>query len=113
MISNDPITGQGSNTAAKAAAHYLQAILANGDKPFDEEWMTATFASFWAAHGQAVTLWTNGMLQPLPPHAQQILGAASANQTVARRFAHGFEDPNDLLTWFADPQAAETYLKTA
>jgi 2-polyprenyl-6-methoxyphenol hydroxylase-like FAD-dependent oxidoreductase len=112
VISNDPITGQGSNTAAKAAQHYLRAIVANGAEPFGAEWMTATFESFWQAHGRAVTLWTNGMLRPLPPHAQRILGAASANQLVARRFAHGFEDPNDLLTWFADPQSADTYLRS-
>ncbi|BBH70496.1 alanine-phosphoribitol ligase [Actinoplanes sp. OR16] len=112
VIANDPITGQGANTAAKAAHHYLRAIVEHGDKPFDEEWMTATFESFWQAHGRAVTLWTNGMLQPLPPHAQQILGAASANPAVAARFAHGFEDPNDLLSWFADPAAADAYLRS-
>ncbi|MEU8242754.1 styrene monooxygenase/indole monooxygenase family protein [Actinoplanes missouriensis] len=111
VISNDPITGQGANTAAKAARHYLQAILRRGDEAFDEEWMTATFESFWAAHGRAVTLWTNGMLQPLPPHAQRILGAAAGVPAVARRFAHGFTDPNDLLTWFTDPSSAEIYLQ--
>ncbi|MEU4561995.1 styrene monooxygenase/indole monooxygenase family protein [Actinoplanes sp. NPDC023936] len=112
VVANDPITGQGANTAAKAAHHYLQAILRRGDEAFDEQWMTATFESFWAAHAQAVTVWTNGMLQPLPPHAQRILGAASAIPAVARRFAHGFADPNDLLTWFADPHAADRYLQS-
>ncbi|WP_436527255.1 styrene monooxygenase/indole monooxygenase family protein [Actinoplanes sp. HUAS TT8] len=110
VIANDPITGQGSNTAAKAAHHYLQAILARGDQPFDERWMTDTFEQFWTAHGMAVTGWTNAMLQPLPPHVQQLLGAATANEQIARRFAYGFVDPNDLLNWFVDPEKAAAYL---
>jgi 2-polyprenyl-6-methoxyphenol hydroxylase-like FAD-dependent oxidoreductase len=110
VIANDPITGQGSNTAAKAADHYLQAILARGEQPFDKRWMTDTFETFWTAHGQAVTGWTNAMLQPLPPHVQQLLGAAAGNEQIARRFAYGFVDPNDLLNWFVDPEKAAAYL---
>jgi 2-polyprenyl-6-methoxyphenol hydroxylase-like FAD-dependent oxidoreductase len=110
VIANDPITGQGSNTAAKAAHHYLRAILDRGDQPFDAEWMTATFEAFWTEHGQAVTVWTNAMLQPLPPHVQGILGAAAGNEAVARRFANGFDDPNDFAHWLLDPQQAATYL---
>ncbi|GIE84401.1 styrene monooxygenase/indole monooxygenase family protein [Actinoplanes regularis] len=110
VIANDPITGQGSNTAAKAASHYLRAILERGDQPFDERWMTDTFEAFWTAHGQAVTGWTNAMLQPLPPHVQQLLGASSQNVEIARRFAAGFNDPNDLLNWFVDPEKAAAYL---
>jgi hypothetical protein len=110
VIANDPITGQGSNTAAKAADHYLKAILARGNHPFDETWMNATFESFWTAHGAAVTGWTNAMLQPLPPHVQQLLGAAAANEAVARRFANGFSDPNDFGNWLMDPDKAAAYL---
>jgi styrene monooxygenase A-like protein len=110
VIANDPITGQGSNTAAKAANHYLGAILERGAQPFDERWMNATFESFWNAHGRAVTGWTNAMLQPLPPHVQQILGTAAGNELIARRFAYGFVDPNDLFTWFMDPEKAAAYL---
>jgi hypothetical protein len=110
VIANDPITGQGSNTAAKAADHYLKSILARGNHPFDETWMNATFESFWTAHGAAVTGWTNAMLQPLPPHVQQLLGAAAANEAVARRFANGFSDPNDFGNWLMDPDKAAAYL---
>ncbi|MGK5518495.1 styrene monooxygenase/indole monooxygenase family protein [Micromonospora sp. URMC 107] len=110
VVANDPITGQGSNTAAKCASSYLGSILERGDRPFDGQWMTQTFERFWAGAGQAVTAWTNAMLQPLPPHVQQILGAASTNPTIARRFANGFSDPNDFQDWFMTPDAAERYL---
>ncbi|MEU4773599.1 styrene monooxygenase/indole monooxygenase family protein [Micromonospora sp. NPDC023644] len=110
VVANDPITGQGSNTAAKCAYSYLGSILERGDRPFDGQWMTQTFERFWAGAGQAVTAWTNAMLQPLPPHVQQILGAASTNPTIARRFANGFSDPNDFQDWFMTPDAADRYL---
>ncbi|MEU4428639.1 styrene monooxygenase/indole monooxygenase family protein [Actinoplanes sp. NPDC024001] len=110
VIANDPITGQGANTAAKAADHYLRAVVSRGDQPFDERWMTETFESFWAEHGRAVTGWTDAMLQPLPPHVQQLLGAAAGNEVIARRFAAGFDDPNDLGDWFMDPEKAAGYL---
>jgi hypothetical protein len=110
VIANDPITGQGSNTAAKAADYYLRSILARGAQPFDEQWMTATFEGFWTAHGEAVTGWTNAMLQPLPPHVQQLLGAAAGHEVVARRFANGFSDPNDYGNWLMDPDKSAAYL---
>ncbi|MFE9692125.1 styrene monooxygenase/indole monooxygenase family protein [Micromonospora sp. NPDC005806] len=113
VVANDPITGQGSNTAAKCAYSYLGSIVERGDRPFDREWMTQTFERFWAGAGEAVTGWTNAMLQPLPPHVQQILGVAAENPVVARRFANGFSDPNDFRDWFMTPDAAERYLAAA
>ena len=112
VVSNDPITGQGSNTAAKCASAYLAAIRARGAAPFDEAWMNATFEAFWHDTARAVTTWTNGMLQPPPPHVQQILGAAAAYPAVASRFANGFADPNGFDAWFMSPSAAEAYLAT-
>jgi hypothetical protein len=37
VATNDPITGQGANTASKAASIYLQRILERGNKPFDAQ----------------------------------------------------------------------------
>ncbi|MBY8874220.1 FAD-binding oxidoreductase [Micromonospora sp. PLK6-60] len=110
VVANDPVTGQGSNTAAKCAAAYLRSILEQGDRPFDREWMTRTFERFWFDTGRAVTAWTNAMLQPLPPHVQQVLGAAAGNPAIARRFANGFSDPTDFDDWFMSPDRAERYL---
>jgi hypothetical protein len=111
VVLNDPITGQGSNTAAKCSAAYLAAILAHDDEPFDETWMTTTFETFWNNTARPVTDWTNAMLQPLPEHVQMLLGTAAGNPTVARRFANGFSDPTDFDNWFMNPQAAQAYLE--
>jgi 2-polyprenyl-6-methoxyphenol hydroxylase-like FAD-dependent oxidoreductase len=110
VVANDPITGQGSNTAAKCAASYTEAILKHGDQPFDRAWMEQTFERFWDRAGHAVTDWTNAMLQPLPEHVQGILGTAAGNATVANRFANGVSDPNDFQEWFMAPDRAAAYL---
>lgn len=106
---NDPITGQGSNNASKAAAVYLKRILAHGDKPFDEAWMQGTFEEFWD-YAQWVVAWTNMLLQPPPPFVLDIMGNAQGLPALAHRMANGFDDPRDFFPWFADPGAAATYL---
>jgi hypothetical protein len=111
VVANDPITGQGSNNASKCAAIYLDKILKHGDGPYDETFMQDTFASFWD-YVQYPTTWTNAMLQPPPPHAVQILGAAGQHQQIADRFANGFNDPRDFFSWFMDPAKAATYLES-
>lgn len=106
---NDPITGQGSNNASKAAAVYLKRILDHGDRPFDAAWMQGTFDTFWD-YAQWVVTWTNMLLLPPPPFVLEIMGTACAVPTLAHRMANGFDDPRDFFPWFADPNAAASYL---
>ena len=106
---NDPITGQGSNNASKAAAIYLKRILDHGDRPFDQAWMQGTFDTFWD-YAQWVVTWTNMLLQPPPPFVLEIMGTAGAVPELAHRMANGFDDPRDFFPWFADPNAAKAYL---
>ena len=110
VVLNDPITGQGSNNAAKCAASYLASINGRGEGPFDASWMAEAFASYWA-YAQAVTGWTNALLQEPPPHVLELLGAASQNPVVAHRFVNGFDDPRDFGEWFMTPDAAHRYLE--
>jgi hypothetical protein len=109
VVANDPITGQGSNSASKCAASYLRSILDRGELPFDEEWMRQAFEDYWVS-AQHVTNWTNAMLAPPPEHVMNLLGAAGTYDEVARRFVNGFSDPTDYANWFMDPVKAEEYL---
>ncbi|MEZ7007177.1 styrene monooxygenase/indole monooxygenase family protein [Streptomyces sp. AD55] len=110
VVANDPITGQGSNSASKCAASYLASILEHGDRPFDETWMQRAFDRYWET-ARHVTKWTNTMLAPPPPHILELLGAAGQHQVIADRFANCFDDPSDLENFFFDPDRNAAYLK--
>jgi hypothetical protein len=112
VVLNDPITGQGSNSAAKAARVYLRRILENEKKPFDAGWMQQTFDDYWA-YAQFVTGWTNAMLQPPPPHVINLLGAAQSKPKVGKTFVNGFDDPRTFFPWLADPAEAEKFIAAA
>ncbi|MBB1254933.1 styrene monooxygenase/indole monooxygenase family protein [Streptomyces alkaliterrae] len=109
VVANDPITGQGSNSASKCAASYLASIVEHGDRPFDEEWMQAAFDRYWQT-AQHVTKWTNAMLAPPPEHVLQLIGAGGELPPVRDRFANGFNNPTDFEDWFYDPEKAAAYL---
>ncbi|WP_405744517.1 FAD-binding oxidoreductase [Streptomyces sp. NBC_01525] len=109
VVANDPITGQGSNSASKCAAAYLSSIVERGDQPFDAEWMQATFERYWQT-AQHVTKWTNAMLAPPPEHVLNLIGAAGQIQPVADRFANGFNNPADFENFFFEPEKTNAYL---
>ncbi len=109
VLLNDPITGQGSNNAAKGAAVYLQSIVERGEGPFDPAWMQETFETLWE-YAEKVVGWTNALLLPPPPHVLNVLGAAGQLPPVASRFANGFDNPPDFYEWFMDPALADAYL---
>ncbi|MQA10322.1 MAG: FAD-binding oxidoreductase [Pseudonocardiaceae bacterium] len=109
VVANDPVTGQGSNNASKCAESYLDSIVKRGDQPFDRNWMRAAFENYWE-HAQHVTKWTNGMLQPPPPHVQEFLGAAQTHPAAAKRFAEGVNDPTDFQHFWYDPDKMADYL---
>jgi len=109
VVLNDPITGQGSNTASKAAKVYMNHILEHGNKPFDATWMQQTFDSFWN-YGQWVVKWTNSLLTPPPAHILQLMGAASQIPALASKITNGFNNPPDYNPWWFDPAEAQKLL---
>jgi 2-polyprenyl-6-methoxyphenol hydroxylase-like FAD-dependent oxidoreductase len=110
IMLNDPITGQGSNNAAKMATAYLEAIRKHGERPYDREFMERTFEDFWDSYGQFTTGWTNALLSPPPEHVLKLLTAGIDSPELARRFVNGFDNPADYFDWFMFPDKAEAYL---
>lgn len=97
LVANDPVTGQGSDNAARCAAIYCDEIIRHGDRPFDAEWMQRTFEVFWD-YARHPTTYTNMMLGPLPEHVQKVLGAAAQNEAVAHRSPTGTPIPTTSRT---------------
>ena len=101
LVVNDPITGQGSNNAAKCTRIYLDSIVAHGDQAFTDAWMRETFERYWS-YAQDVVRWTNTMLVPPAPHMLDLLAAASQSRTLASTIANGFDDPRNFAPWWFD-----------
>ncbi|MFJ8692213.1 styrene monooxygenase/indole monooxygenase family protein [Streptomyces roseolilacinus] len=112
VVANDPVTGQGSNSAAKCAARYLASIVEHGDRPFDEAWMQATFDRYWET-ARHVTKWTNAMLGVPPEHVLRLIGAGGELPAVAHRFANGFNDPADFENFLYEPEKTAAFLESA
>jgi hypothetical protein len=109
-VTNDPIAGQGANNAAHCAHIYRNAIVERGDRPFDTDWMHATFDAYWD-YAQHSTALSNMLLAPPPEHVQRALAAAAHNPAVARRFGDVFVEPSDVR-WLTDSTVTDAYLAT-
>ncbi|MFE0099709.1 styrene monooxygenase/indole monooxygenase family protein [Streptomyces sp. NPDC059009] len=111
VVTNDPVTGQGSNNAARAAASHLAAVVERGDAPFDPDWMQRAFDTFWSQVRHSTEL-TNLTLRPGPPpgHMRRFLTAAARSPRIAGRWADTFADPSTPPHWFLEPDAADAYV---
>lgn len=78
-------------------------------KPFDPEWMEATFERFWD-YAQYVVKITTALLAPPPPHVQEVLGAGQTNEKVAKAFANGLNHPPLFEEWIYDPEKARAFI---
>ncbi len=111
LVVNDPITGQGSNNAAKCSKVYFDAILANDDQAFTEQWMHKTFERYWD-YAETVVHWTNSLLAPPQPQMIELLTAASQNQSIASEIANNFDDPRAFAPWWFDAEQAQAFINS-
>ncbi|MDQ8038778.1 MAG: styrene monooxygenase/indole monooxygenase family protein [Rickettsiella sp.] len=95
VILNDPIGGQGANSAAKAAAFYLKKIKAHRGA-FTKKWMTMSFETYWKQSAQWATRWTNLLLKPSQAFTN-LLQTASHQAEIAHQLADAFDDPSTLI----------------
>ncbi len=110
VVLNDPVSGQGSNNASKAAHVYEGSIAEHGDREFDETWMQKTFDAFWSDAQWSVAL-TNAMLGPAPPHLQELFGAAQGSAALRRTILGGFQRPASLFPWLGDSEATRLLIR--
>ena len=110
VVLNDPITGQGSNNAARCAEIYLESILERAENSADAAWMQQTFERYWTGYAQWVVNWTNLLLKP-PGHVLKLLDCAGRIQAVGAAVVNGFDDPRTLFPWFMDSADADNFVR--
>lgn len=115
-ISYDPIAAQGANSGIKQARHLVAAVATRGDRPFDGDWITATFEDYYDSQARHAYQFSNLLLEAITAPAKELLIAQygsdgrAENQTgpqrIANAFVENFNDPRLLTPAFSDMTAA-------
>lgn len=118
----DPIGGQGANNGNKMARVLVDAVIARGEGPFDEQWMRATFDRFWE-QGRYTERFNAALLEPLTPAGKTVLIAQygsggdperwTPQDELARAFCNNFDDPRRLTDAFYDKERAREAVRAA
>jgi len=104
IVLNDPIAGQGANSATRCAKIYLDAILDHDDEIFDEAWMLSTYHTFWE-HAELATKWSNLLLEPPKPHVIDLFKCAENNQYAANILSNAFDNLDTIFPWIEHSDA--------
>ena len=91
-VLNDPVMGQGANTASHSAWVLGNLILETNT--FDLAFAQQAEAAMWD-YAQHIVNWSTLMLQPPPPHVLNLIGASSQNPMLASAFANTFHQPRN------------------
>jgi hypothetical protein len=107
-VLNDPVLGQGANTASHSAWVAGDAIAKGG--PFDERFCQRVEERVWA-YARPVTAWTNAALHAPAPHVLAVFGAAAHDQAIADELIDNFNAPERNWAIFENPASAESFLR--
>lgn len=90
QVLNDPLMGQGANTASQSA-WTLGNLILNADV-FNEEFCQEAEAEMWE-YAQYVVNWSTRMLLPPEPHVMGLIGNSAQYPALASAFANTFHYP--------------------
>ncbi len=104
----DPITGQGANKAAVAAATLAEAI--RDANVFDESFCRDVEQAM-GRYALPVSDACNARLRPPAPHVARLLGGAAQHQKLADFYAFGFNHPDKYWEVISSEERTEALLQ--
>lgn len=107
-VINDPITGQGANTASHAAWVLGEAIRDN--PTFDAQFCQQVEERIWDYAGR-ITAACNARLGPPAPHVVEVMLAAAHHQGIANDFASAFNHPDRWWDMLSSPERTAAFLE--
>jgi 2-polyprenyl-6-methoxyphenol hydroxylase-like FAD-dependent oxidoreductase len=107
-VLNDPLTGQGANTASHAAWALGEAI--RGAGTFDAAFCRRIERQIWS-YARSVTEACNARLGRPQPHTTELLAAAAHNQAIADAYADGFNHPDRFWEIMSSPARTAALLE--
>jgi len=106
-ITFDPIGGQGGNHASRHAKYLADQVVARGDEPFDEVWMTAIGGQWWEGYARWAYTFNNVLLEPMSEPARVLFTAAVKDRAFAdKHFVGNFPKPRDFFPHIENLDAA-------
>jgi hypothetical protein len=108
-VLNDPLTGQGANTASYAALTLGEAICRA--ECFDEPFCREVEEHIWA-YTLRITEQCNRRLRPPAQHMLALMGMAARNQEVANFYANGFNQPDRFWELESSAERMMAFLAT-
>jgi Styrene monooxygenase A putative substrate binding domain len=108
-ITFDPLCGQGGNFASRSAKFIAEEIVAHGDAPFDEVWMTEVNWSLWSRFGRNACELTRLFLEPPSEAAQLVTKTASMDDRAADDYYYGFPRPETIVPTLTDMNVARAF----
>ena len=109
VVANDPITGQGSNSASKCAATYLAAD-PRARRQAVRRGVDAADVRPLLEHRPARHQVDERHAGVPPEHVLNLIGSGEQFQPVADRFANAFNNPADFENFFYEPEKTDAYL---
>jgi hypothetical protein len=107
---NDPLLGQGANSAS-ACAFIVGDAIVEDSFDFDEAWCARVAERMWARAGAAVGF-TNTLLEvPPPPQVVEVLATASQSQAMAETVGEFFGYPQRAWNVLATPTRTRNAIK--
>ncbi|MCI4643225.1 MAG: hypothetical protein MRY64_00400, partial [Hyphomonadaceae bacterium] len=82
-VAFDPIGGQGGNHASRHAKFVADAIVANGEKACDTDWMQAVSDAWWEKYAKAAYTFNNILLEPLTEAGTLMLTKSAQDRAFA------------------------------
>jgi 2-polyprenyl-6-methoxyphenol hydroxylase-like FAD-dependent oxidoreductase len=104
----DPLTGQGANNASHAAWVLGEAI--RDSQTFDEAFCRRVEQQI-CAYTLPVAEACNARLRPAPPHAIEMMIAATQHQAIADAFVGGFHHPDRWWEIISSPARSAAFLQ--
>lgn len=110
-VTHDPIVGQGANAASRAAWLLGELVTAHAHAGgrFDEAFCSQAEARLWEVTA-ASSVWSNAFLQPPPPHAIELLGAAVQSRALADAFVNNFNFPDWMWAAVSSPDGTAAFI---
>ena len=107
---NDPLLGQGANSASATAFIVADAIVEDSFD-FDEAWCKRLADRMWERAGAAVGFTNTLLAVPPPPQVVEVLATASQSQPMAETVGEFFGDPKLAWNVLATPTRTRSAIK--